>query len=250
MLRPSTADIVIYRKRLFAELGEDCGAAVPSAQDVGTHEGRRDARTTILAESPENRWPSRNWCIMKRLLWLACVSLAVPSLLSAQESKEGGGKKQITNSIGMKLVFISAGEFKMGNTHTGEEEATTFQTYGIPLKPDSFKNEFPRHRVRITRPFYLGTYPVTRGQFRQFVNVAKSPVDDPTGPDSGSYRVDRGGCWLTGPDRARSAFRLSAGFVVRASRLPPCVLTSLAAGTAAPQLAPSSAESPHSVTEA
>ena len=32
-----------------------------------------------------------------------------------------------------------------------------------------FENEHPQHRVRITRPFYLGTYHVTRGQFRQFV---------------------------------------------------------------------------------
>ena len=37
------------------------------------------------------------------------------------------------------------------------------------LKADSFKDEHPQHRVRITKPFYLGTYHVTRGQFRQFV---------------------------------------------------------------------------------
>ena len=40
---------------------------------------------------------------MKRLLWLACVSVVVPSLLSAQELKKPSDTKQITNSIGTKF---------------------------------------------------------------------------------------------------------------------------------------------------
>ena len=52
---------------------------------------------------------------------------------------------------------------------------------------------------------------------------AKSPADDPTGPDSGNVRVLRGGSWSDGPDYTRSAVRLrntpgnrdiSAGFRV------------------------------------
>ena len=31
-------------------------------------------------------------------------------------------------------------------------------------------SEKPQHRVRITRPFYLGSDEVTRGQFRRFVD--------------------------------------------------------------------------------
>ncbi len=37
---------------LSAESGDDCGAAVPAAQKIGAQDGRRDARTTKLAESP------------------------------------------------------------------------------------------------------------------------------------------------------------------------------------------------------
>ena len=37
------------------------------------------------------------------------------------------------------------------------------------MTPDRFKEEHPQHCVRITKPFCLGTYHVTRGQFRQFV---------------------------------------------------------------------------------
>jgi formylglycine-generating enzyme required for sulfatase activity len=60
--------------------------------------------------------------------------------------------KVITNTIGMKLVLVPAGEFVMGSSE-GEGRLS----------------EHPRHRVRITRPFYLGETEVTRGQFRRFV---------------------------------------------------------------------------------
>ena len=45
-----------------------------------------------------------------------------------------------TNSIGMQLVLIPAGEFMMGSPATEEGRQATRQ----------------QHRVRITRPFYLG----------------------------------------------------------------------------------------------
>jgi formylglycine-generating enzyme required for sulfatase activity len=57
----------------------------------------------------------------------------------------------------MKLVLIPAGEFMMGSP-AGDDQA--------------HDSEKPQHRVRITRPFYLGTTEVTRGQFRRFVDEA------------------------------------------------------------------------------
>lgn len=55
-----------------------------------------------------------------------------------------------TNSIGMKLMYIPAGEFTMGS-------------------PDSELERRPnevQHRVRITRPFMMGSTEVTQGQWR------------------------------------------------------------------------------------
>jgi len=62
----------------------------------------------------------------------------------------------ITNSLGMNFTLIKAGEFLMGSPDTDKDAS---DVYG----------EKPRHRVRITRPFYLGVHEVTRGQFRRFV---------------------------------------------------------------------------------
>jgi formylglycine-generating enzyme required for sulfatase activity len=56
----------------------------------------------------------------------------------------------ITNSIGMKLVLIPAGDFFMGSPE-GDIEARG--------------EEKPAHRVRISKPFYLGVYEVTQAQY-------------------------------------------------------------------------------------
>jgi formylglycine-generating enzyme required for sulfatase activity/predicted Ser/Thr protein kinase len=57
----------------------------------------------------------------------------------------------VTNSIGMTLRLIPAGEFLMGSP---DSDASA--------EPD----EKPRHRVRITKPFYLSLTEVTQGQYR------------------------------------------------------------------------------------
>src|SRR3990172_2684658 len=56
----------------------------------------------------------------------------------------------ITYSVGMKLTRIAPGEFVMG--------------YDAGL-PDGR----PLHRVRITRPFHLGAYPVTQREWKGVV---------------------------------------------------------------------------------
>ena len=147
-------------------------------------------RQSSLRESPSATTMrpvgrTKRRCIMKRLLWLVFVSVAVPSLLSAQEAKKPSDIKQITNSIGMKLTLVPSGEFVMGSS--AEETAAFFnKTYGEDLlKTDFFKDEHPQHRVRIAKPFYLGTYHVTRGQFRQFVADAGYKTDAEKGRKPG-----------------------------------------------------------------
>jgi formylglycine-generating enzyme required for sulfatase activity len=78
-----------------------------------------------------------------------------------------------TNSIGMKFVLIPPGEFQMGSPKELIEEE--MKTPGIE---DWYKErlpaEGPQHRVRITKPFYLGTYLVTQGEYQRVTGVNPS----------------------------------------------------------------------------
>jgi formylglycine-generating enzyme required for sulfatase activity len=100
----------------------------------------------------------------------------------------------------MKLTLIPSGEFMMGSKESAEETAAFFNTtYGENnLTGDFFKDEHPQHRIRITKPFYLGTYHVTRGQFRQFVADTSYKTDAEKGAKSGA--------WGWGPDKKEFGF--------------------------------------------
>lgn len=77
--------------------------------------------------------------------------------------------KEITNSVGMTLELIPAGEFMMGGGDKAEDLVKVFPQYGIAA--DFLADEFPQHRVRITKPFYFSKFETTNGQFRQFVEA-------------------------------------------------------------------------------
>jgi sulfatase modifying factor 1 len=67
-------------------------------------------------------------------------------------------REEIVNTIGMKLKRIKAGKFLMGSPK--DEEGR-------------YDNEGPQHEVEITKAFYMGAHPVTRGQFAAFVKAAE-----------------------------------------------------------------------------
>ena len=105
----------------------------------------------------------------------ALVALGGLAVATAQEPKGAGSDKQIAVDLGgsvkLKMVLIPSGEFLMGNGESAKDAPAYFnKIYGEDrLTAEFFKDEYPQHRVRITKPFYLGVYHVTRGQFRQFV---------------------------------------------------------------------------------
>jgi len=77
-----------------------------------------------------------------------------------------------TNSIGMEFVRIEAGEYMRGSTLAPEE---VVKKYGG--EAEWYKDEHPRHRVVLTKPFYMAATPVTRGQFAQFAREANYKTD-------------------------------------------------------------------------
>jgi formylglycine-generating enzyme required for sulfatase activity len=80
-----------------------------------------------------------------------------PDVTPAEDKASCQTADVTTNSIGMELVLVSAGEFMMGSP---ESEA------------DRSKNE-NQHLVRITRPFYMGVYEVTQAEYERV--MGKNP---------------------------------------------------------------------------
>ena len=91
-----------------------------------------------------------------------------------------------TNSIGMKLVKVPAGEFMMGDTLTPEQVDQKWPRGTI----EWYKSAHPRHRVRLTKDFYMGAHEVTRGQFARFVTESGYKTEAEKG--GGSFAVKDG----------------------------------------------------------
>ncbi len=77
------------------------------------------------------------------------------------------GIQSFTNYLGMSMVRIPAGSFVMGSS---EADIAWAMTTLAPGQPVSLENEFPFHKVRISRPFWMAATEITVGQFRAFVN--------------------------------------------------------------------------------
>ncbi len=117
-------------------------------------------------------------------IWLVVLLLAGD--YSRGSDTDPPAKKVITNSVGMKLVRVPAGEFLTGSP---EDERGRFASE-------------KQHRVRFTNAFYLGMYEVTAGDFRQFVNDTKYKTDaeKATGgigwsEPKGNFELDRKYSW-------------------------------------------------------
>jgi formylglycine-generating enzyme required for sulfatase activity/serine/threonine protein kinase len=83
--------------------------------------------------------------------------ISPPGILAKARPVERGS--EIANSTGMRLVLIPSGEFMMGSPDSDPE-----------AEPD----EKPQHKVRITRPFYLGVHEVTQAQYEMVMGVNPS----------------------------------------------------------------------------
>jgi formylglycine-generating enzyme required for sulfatase activity len=93
-------------------------------------------------------------------LSLGCALLLLMPSLHGQDSQskkanDKSGKADVVidlgNGVTMEFVKIKAGEFLMGSPDSDKE---------------ALVDEKPQHRVKITRDFYLGRYPVTQEQYQ------------------------------------------------------------------------------------
>lgn len=81
----------------------------------------------------------------------------------------------VSKSTGMQFAYIPAGEFMMGR----------------PSSAPGDNSEIPQHRVRLTRPFYLGIYEVTQAQYELVMGNNPSQFRDVAGQDTRQFPVER-----------------------------------------------------------
>ncbi len=106
-------------------------------------------------------------------------------LHQARWAKYFGVPEELTNSIGMRFVLIPPGEFLMGSIYQEVEQFLhEAEQHGAPeWYVERVPDETPKHRVRITRPFYLGMHEVTQAQYEVVMNDNPSRFeDDPSRP--------------------------------------------------------------------
>ena len=81
-------------------------------------------------------------------------------------------EKEITNSLGMKLVRMEPGSFTMGwDKALSDFKAHDLEEFGGPRQP-----------VKITQPFYISAYEVTQGEYQKLMGTNPSAFH----PDSKS----------------------------------------------------------------
>ncbi|MDY0165245.1 MAG: formylglycine-generating enzyme family protein [Thermoguttaceae bacterium] len=87
---------------------------------------------------------------------------------------------EVANSIGMEFVLIPAGEFMMGASDSERQlakaqvDALGWREEVATASKESIDNEGPRHRVRITQPFYLCAYPVPQEAYEEVMEANPS----------------------------------------------------------------------------
>ena len=145
--------------------------------------------------------------------FIALTELASLNCAAVRESKEAGGKNQITNSVGMKLVLIPAGELMTGSRESSAELAKMFvhfePKFEVEQLAEWFEHERPQHRVPNHPAVPPRRHLATVGQFRKFVADGGYVTDGEKGEKKGaagsiqrrgssrSIRGTPGGKWVS-----------------------------------------------------
>lgn len=159
-------------------------------------------------EKPAQRKPS----LGERLL-MPAGAVAPFSAEEAQQHQQRWAKYlrlavEETNSIGVKLVLIPAGEFDMGSSPEEIERLLKASTRNKEdaVYLDRLRSEGPRHRVKISKPFYLSACEVTRAEYWRVMGPDATASRPSAKAETGSLPMDSVG-WLEAVEFCR---RLSA----------------------------------------
>jgi formylglycine-generating enzyme required for sulfatase activity/serine/threonine protein kinase len=149
------------------------GAERPASSRQETNRGREQP-----AVGPSFLGSNGNWRLPPGAPQPAIAPFDAKQARKHQEAwaKYLGVPMEWTNSIGMKFVLIPPGEFDMGSTPEEQAWATecTKKHGGLATHFANILTEGPRHRVKISRAFYLSVCPVTQREYAQVMGVNPS----------------------------------------------------------------------------
>jgi formylglycine-generating enzyme required for sulfatase activity len=135
------------------DLDADGEISLAELEQYSVKATQKYARTVFgQAQTPERRGETRG------LVTIASLSKLAP---------KPPADRLTSQAVGAELKLIPAGEFMMGNEASVDALLQTFPY----AKREWFTDAESTHRVRITKPFYLGVHEVTVGQFKKFVNA-------------------------------------------------------------------------------
>jgi formylglycine-generating enzyme required for sulfatase activity len=147
---------------------------------------------------------------MKRILGIAMVLGLVGSLtVMAQEVKPGKAEViELGKDVKLEMVLIPAGKFLMGGRKIPVDPLGNIKV----AQPE--EDEYPRHEVTLTKPYFMGKYEVTQEQWFEIMGEnpsrekgRKLPVTDVSWEDchqfikklntktNGGYRLPTEGEW-------------------------------------------------------
>ena len=106
------------------------------------------------------------------ILFLGIV-LSLVQVFQAQTQLPAPTGAQFKNSIGMEFVRIEPGDFEMGFEGVAlSQEVTKVTEFGsrraIWIPENGDYDESPRHRVSVSKPFYMGVREVTNQEYERF----------------------------------------------------------------------------------
>ena len=153
---PARKEAVLAR---MAEEAQEPGRAAEDASSGETPE--IDAHYTIY-----DKWPFDE-AEAKRRQQKTAADVGVPVR----------DRIELGDGVEMELVLIPAGEFMMGSDLSPDEVE---DRYGG--RRQEFWHEHPRHRVRITRPFYMSATEVARRQYEAVTGEELWDGEDPKMP--------------------------------------------------------------------
>jgi formylglycine-generating enzyme required for sulfatase activity len=152
---------VIWYQLLTGDLGAEApsGRVWPQRlQDRGASEAMIDLLAACIEPRVEDRLASAA-DLAERLAALSAT--APPPTVTpapAPPARKQEKPEEITNSLDMEFVRIPAGRFLMG----------------CPEEEGEAEDQGPPREVEITKPFYLGAYPVTQEQYEQVMGTNPS----------------------------------------------------------------------------